>query len=266
MPVHLGAITKDSPGSSLLSYLLRGGLDKADVVTVSKDKMFSHATYYMRDVATGDRIGKFVFTLQWGEKRKAWQVLDLDITLDSEEPVELHFLDRLSDSSDANEYYDVEAPEGQRLQIETVNRHSVNSEIVDTTRKIRASAFPFRLTVYDDMDALNEALGFTNRQIGNTDMTVRGLSDTFAAPGSLIQWRDDNGEIFSFVVGIVKSVREVSVFLGERTVAFVIIQLNSALGLLPVAAGREVFDLGGLAPGCAITMYADIKADFEIDK
>ena len=266
MPLRFGAITENSQDSGLLAYLLKDGLDSAEAVLVDDTGNYIHVSKFMRDVTSNERIGKFVFTLHRDEAKKALEIIDVDITLDSAEPVELRFLEKLADSSESNEYYDVEATaEGQHLQIETVNRHSIKGEITDTTRMVRTSAFPFRLTVYEDMEALNKALGFHERKIGDTDMTVGGLSDTFAAPGSLAGG-DYDGEVFSFLVGVVKAVREVSVSFGERTLSFAVIQLNSALGLLPVAAGHEVFDLNGLAPGSAIAMYADIKADFAVDQ
>lgn len=267
MPLHFQSLTKDSKDGGLLAYLLQTGLDGADGVLASEDKKYLHIMRIMRDAASGDRIGKFVFTLFVDNEEKALQVLDVDITLDGGGEIELNFLNKLPASSDSNEYYDVEVAEGeQHLQIETVNRHIIAQEIMDTTQKVRTSAFPFRLSVYDSMDALNEALGFKDLKVGGTDMKVGGLSPKFAAPASILQGGDSTGEVFSFLVGTVKSVRDVSVNFGERTLEFAIAMLDTALGSLPTAMGWEVFDLTGLAPGKAISMYADIKADFAVDQ
>lgn len=267
MPFHFQSITRDSEDGGLLAYLLKNGLDDTDGVLASEDKRFLHIMRIMRDAPSGDRIGKIVFTLFIDNEEKTLRILDVDITLDGGGETALTFLNKLPDSSDANEYYDVVVVEGeQHIQIETVNRHIINQELLETTHKVRASAFPFRLTVFDSMDALNESLGLKDLRVGKTDMKVGGLAPTFAAPASIIQNEDYAGEVFSFLVGTVKSVRDVSVDFGERTLAFAIVMLDSALGLLPTAMGRDVFDLSGLAPGKVIAMYADIKADFAVDQ
>ena len=51
-------------------------------------------------------------------------------------------------------------------------------------------------------------------------------------------------------------------FEGEEEVEFIIIQLDTAIGTIPVAVSREVFDLEKLYAGKIIVMFADIKIDF----
>ncbi len=267
MPVHFQAITNNSEGSSLLASLLQGGLDAADGAIASEDGRILHIMRVMRDLGSGERIGKIVYTYLKNDERKSLETLDIDITLDSVESVELEFLNMLPESSDADEYYDVEAvAEGQHLQIETVNRNFIKQDILNTVQRVRTSAFPFRLTVYDDLDALNDAFGFKPVKAKGTDMTVSGFAPTFAAPSSIVQNEDYEGETFSFLIGTVKSFRDVSVVFGDCTLPFVIAQVESALGLLPTAMGRDVFDLSRLAPGKIVAMYADIKADFAVDQ
>ena len=268
MPLHFDAITNNSRDSSLLTYLLTNGLDHADGAVASEDGRILHIANYMRDVGSGDRIGKFVFTLLRDEAAKSLQILDVDITLDSKDTVALRFLKKLPGSSDANEYYDVEtAAEEQHLQIETVNRNCIKDyDLTDTVRDVRACAFPFRLTLFDDIDALNAFYGFTEKSAGYGDMKIGGLSETFAAPGNIVQNKDYEGETFSLLVGTIRSYRDVSVNFGERTLLFTIAQVETALGLLPTAMSREVFDLSSLAPGRVISMYADVKADFAVDQ
>ncbi len=272
MPLHFGAITKDSQDSGLLAHLLTRELNHVDNSIVSEDGRIVHATTYMRDVDSGDRLGKFVFTMKkddkkklLGHKKKSLSILDVDMTLDSKEPVELKFLEKRNCSSDANEYYDVETvAEGRHLQIETVNRNAVKQkEIVDTALRVGASAFPFQLDVYDDMMALNIALGLHNIKNEQTGIIIEGLSETFTASGSLVK---DDETAYSFLVGTVKSYREVLVSFGERALPFIIAQVETGLGLLPTAMSREVFDLSKLEPGSVVSMYAYIKADFALNQ
>ena len=265
MPIHLQSLTANSNDSGLLAALLQGALDHTDAAVVSEDQSYIQMAQFLMDVLSKQRIGKLVYTMFRNANEKSLIVLDLDITLDSESVIELRFLDKLPASSDANEYYDVEATdEGQRLQVETVNRYLIRQDIENTTQAVRTSAFPFRLTVYKDLNELNRELGFPGQSVD--EMEVVGLHEHFAAPGSFNQDEAFKGETFSVIVGTVKSVRDVEVSFGKYRIPFVIAQIDSALGLLPTAMGRDVFDLDGLVPGAAVIMYADIKADFAVEQ
>jgi hypothetical protein len=250
-----------------LAALLKGALEHSDAAVISEDQNYIQMAQFLVDVLSGQRIGKLVYTMYRSADEKSLNVLDLDITLDSESTTELRFLEKLPASSDANEYYDVEATdEGQRLQVETVNRYLIRQEIENTTQTVRTSAFPFRLTVYKDLDELNQKLGFSGHRGEEPGMEELRLHEHFAAPGSLSQDDALKGETFSVIVGTVRSVRDVEVRFGKTKIPFVIAQVNSALGLLPTAMGRDVFDLDGLVPGAAVIMYADIKADFAVEQ
>lgn len=63
------------------------------------------------------------------------------------------------------------------------------------------------------------------------------------------------------MIGTVESVRDVQINLGDITIPFLLVQLDTALGVIPVAMNREVFDIEGIAPGKVIYMSADIKTD-----
>ena len=157
--------------------------------------------------------------------------------------------------------------EGQHLELETVNRHVVSTEIIDTEREVFISAFPFELSVYADMNAFNEWAGF-NRVItvGDTDLKVGGFSEKFMMPGGLFNDKKKSDESYSFVVGKVVSYRDVEIAFGETVYPFVLAQVDTALGVIPVSMGREVFDLEHLQVGCIVAMNADIKADMAKDE
>lgn len=260
MPLHLDAITNDSQDSAILDYLLHVSLKRADKVIVSEDNRILHFADELTDALSGERIGKLVFTLRNNEEHKQLEILDIDLTLDAAAPVALRFLEKLPGSSDANEYYDVEtAGDEIHLQVETVNRHAVKGELVDTVQWVRACAFPFQLDIYDDLDALNAGLGFPSSG------EIKGFAGNFGAPGSLSDASAD-GEAYSMLVGTVKSVRDAAIRFGERTLSFSVAQVDTALGLLPIALSDEAFDLRELAPNKVVWLYADVKADFAIDQ
>ncbi len=267
MPIHLSSLTSNSHDNGLFAALLQGGLDHSDAAVVSEDRNYLQIAQFLEDTISGQRIGKLVFTMYRSDQEKELRILDIDIVIDNEERIDLVFLKKLPPSSDANEYYDVKTiPEEQYLQVETVNRYFIKQEIEDTTQTVRACAFPFKLSVYDDVGTMNEALGFKPHRVDELDMVIGGLSDTFTSPGGVLGTEEDEGEIYSFLVGTVKSIRDVEISFGGYTVPFTIAQLETALGLLPTAMGRDVFELEALAPGKVIAMNADIKVDFAVDQ
>ncbi len=273
MPLRLQSIQRNQYDTGILSFIAQQDMEKWDAKVQSKSadgNTYFHYTHFMRDVYSGEIIGKFVVTLREVTKRSGLfkkethkEILDMDLTLEGEAEVEMRFLNMLPGSSGANEYYDVELEGHQRFQIETVNRHAITGKIEGTKQKVKASAFPFRLSVYDSMAAMNEAL-HTKEIFGG-----RQLSDEFAAPGSaaieILRMQGNKDEISAFLIGTVKSVKDVEVKLGEMKLSFALVRMETALGILPVAMGRSVFNIDEIAPGKVVSMFADIKADFAVD-
>ncbi len=260
MPIHIDTLTTEDP-NRILNLLLKKTLNNSDDVISSEGKRILHIAKHLNDSVSGERIGKSVVTVIINEQ-KTYDLIDVDITVNGGDKTELRFLKRLSGSSDANEYYDVEAISGgQHLQVETVNRNRVSrDDLTGTVLDIRVCAFPFRLKVFDSIDALNDFFGFGKKNDGETGQRIGGLSAVFAAPGSLSQIPDAG--TFSILVGTVKSVKDVAVDLGEIKLPLTVAWMDSALGLLPVAMNRDLFDIDELVPGKVVYMYANVKADF----
>ena len=263
MPLHLNSIMSESNRIVFMQELPRWLNDCKDVF-VSMDRRIFHLTKFMLDEKRKKNIGKYVFTILKDERNKSLNIIDIDLTLFSDNAVPVKFLERLSMSSDANEYYNAETlGTGQHFQLETVNRHTVSSNLEGAVQNVHLSAFPFKLGLYDTMDDFNASIGFDKEvQVGNTDLKVGGLSDMFLAPGNAVNPNVKDDETFSFVIGAVKSFRDVSIQLNHSTAGFTIILLETALGLLPTAASREIFDIKNLHTGKIVAMCADIKADF----
>ena len=261
MPIHLTTITA-CDYETIGRRMMTSSLDHVEELLSSKDGSILHAAKYILDPASGERTVKVVYTLQKAAEGVGLELLDIDITLDGGEPVELEFLKKLPQSSEANEYYDVEVVAGgQHLQVETVNRNAVVEEITGTRRTVFCSVFPYQLSVYADMNELNESLGFMKKdQDGKAVSPV--LAETFAAPGMGWTKGDEDSSPYSVLVGMVRSIREVSMDVGGERLPFTVAMLDTALGPTPVAMSREVFDLEKLAPGKALIMNAYVKADF----
>ena len=197
------------------------------------------------------------------------EILDLDIVLENDTPVELSFSTKLKESSDSNEYYEAVTVETeQRLIVETVNRYVIESEIEEKNVSIYASAFPYELTVFDDERAFNKFCGFENAvEVADTGMFVHGLGTNFIAPGGVFSGKVNDDEApWSFVVGVVEAFSDVTVSFGEKEHEAYIIYLNTAIGILPTLAGKEMFDMRGLSKGKIIGMNAYVKANFVKDK
>lgn len=173
MPLHLDSIIK-SDTAKIFAWILQHEFNQCEDAFTSDNKCYIHSSKLIRDIKTGQPFGKFVFTLKNNEEKKALEYLDVDIVLDNNEDIELKFDEKLKQSFEASEYYNVETVQGnQRFQIETVNRYAINSDIVNQTYRVSLSAFPFELTIYDSIDSFNNEMGFTNDiEIANTGMRV----------------------------------------------------------------------------------------------
>ena len=49
--------------------------------------------------------------------------------------------------------------------------------------------------------------------------------------------------------------------MGKADLTFVIAQVKTALGIVPVAMSRDVFNIDGICPGKVLAMAAVVKAD-----
>lgn len=261
MPLHLNSITNNSQNSEILAWMLQEGMDRCDSIFVTEDQKYFHIRCNIEDCLTGDVIGKMVYTFLHGDK--AIEVLDLDIMLNNTVPSVISFIELREGSSDSNEYYEAEVVDGgQHFELETVNRHVIAENLIDTEREVYVSAFPFALSVYEDMDAFNAWAGFKKDiSVGDTSLKVGGFSEKFMMPGGMDNPNKRSDESYSFVVGKVVSFKDVEVAFGKNVFPFVLTWVDTALGVIPVPMSREVFDLENLKVGCIIAMNADVKVD-----
>lgn len=266
MPLHLNSITNDSQKSEPFAWILQKGMDECDSVFITEDQKYFHLRSIISDRISGQAIGRIVYTILHGEK--VLEIKDVDIVWNNDKATLVQFNTLRDGSSDSNEYYEAETvDEGQHFELETVNRHVVLEEIIDTAREVYISAFPFELSVYADIEAFNEWAGF-NRVItvADTDLKVGGFSEKFMMPGGMFSDTKKSDESYSFVVGKVVSIRDVEIAFGETVYPFVLATVDTAFGEIPVSMGRDVFDLEHLQVGCIIAMNADIKADLAKDE
>ena len=261
MPLHLQSITNDDQRPEYLADLLIAVGESPDELCVCQKK-YILSRFILTDENTGSPFGKIVYTLKVDDEEKAVFIIDLDITLDNESKTAVHFLSLRNGSSDSNEYYDAMTEEDQaHFELETVCRHVVEEDLVGTCRDVSISAFPFQLTVHNNIDEYNKWAGFGKEiSVGDTDFKVHGFSEHFMMPGGTFGEKDDD-EHFSYLLGTVLSWREVRWTIGDNAFDFLVVWLDTGLGKIPAAMSRDVFDLSQLKEGAIIAMSADIKAD-----
>lgn len=261
MPLHFQSITNDAQNPSLLAALLSDFTENYDSVFVSRDK-YIHMQKHLFNTLTGQEFGKVVYTAKIDDEKCSIMLLDIDIMLKGKVHTSICLNDRLSGSSDANEYYEAEiSGHGGHFKLETVNRHTIEGALIKRAYEVSACAFPFELNVFADIDALNRFFGLSTAvELANSGKMFRGLSEKFIMPGSIFDDKADNDH-HSFLVGTVQSFSDVRWELDALKLDFIIANIDTALGEMPVAMSRDVFDLSELAVGTVIGMNAYIKAD-----
>ena len=266
MPLHFNSITNDCNNTQRLAYLLQKGIEKVDYIFVSKDQQYVLLLNNIYDEKTGETLGKFVYTIKILDK--SLNIIDMDIIWENRCPTKLYFNKLLDGSSESNEYYEVYTlPEQQHLNVETVNRHIIDTPIIDTDRDVYISVFPFELSVFDDIFEFNSWAGFKTPIVaGPTDIKVAGFAETFIMPLSTSKSNAEDDEHCSLILGKVCSFREVEFAIGEEIISFILAQVETALGVVTTAMSRDVFDLSKFKNGCIVAMKADIKVNFATDK
>lgn len=262
MPLHLQSIKDDDQIPRHMTDLLMICRQDPDEFFMAEDK-YIHTRFALTDELTGDPFGKLVFTMKNDDEQKHIEIIDVDITLDNEKRTAVHILALRAGSSDANEYYDAMTEDDEaHFELETVSRHIIREPLENTVRNVSISAFPFQATIYEDIEAFNRWAGFGKEiNVKGLDYKVHGYSERFIMPGGTFSSKKEDDETYTFLLGTVKSWKEVRWSLGEDTLDFIIVRLDTALGVIPAAMGREVFDLSLLKEGAIIAMNADIKAE-----
>ena len=126
MPVHFNSFIADKEQElkeNLYTNILSKYTQDAEDIFVSDDKKSIHMTNYIRETNTNKIYGKVVITLK--VRDNAIEIVDTDITIKNNNPSILYFEEKLEQSSEANEYYNVISKDDSHFQIETVNRFRI---------------------------------------------------------------------------------------------------------------------------------------------
>lgn len=262
MPVHFESYIKNGSNENEILAEVNNIIEKPDAVYMVPDGKKVLVSQFLKDKNDSNkRIGKIVVTIVTNDEKKINEIVDVDLTLDSNKAVTLSFDRILKESSISNEYYDVSAS-GVHFQIETVDRYMVNEPgLMNCEIDANLSLFPFKMNAFDTLDELNEAIGFRKPvELGAIHEKVHGLAEDFFGVGGMILGVE---EPCSVLIGKVESFKEVKCDFGKKEIEFTVIYLNTALGVLPVAANRNNFYLDNMKVGSYIMMFADVKADFK---
>ena len=262
MPLHLNSIAYKDIENELVANILSKDSGTVEDFFATEDKKKINGIKNIIDKNSNEIIGKTVFTMKVNEEMGQIELLDADIVLNNNTTTQLYFVKKYEQSSDSNEYYQVSLEDDSaHFDIETVGRYRINGEIENTIQSVHLSVFPFQLDIYKNIEELNKTLGFS-KPIKTTinDFVVHGFSEEFMGVGSALS---QNTEPCSFVIGKIESYKEVNAIIGEIEVPFTIINLKTAVGIIPVAASKHNFDLSHISKGMILGMFADIKAEFK---
>ncbi|MBP3360906.1 MAG: hypothetical protein J6N52_08645 [Clostridia bacterium] len=265
MPLHLESIT-NKESSGIIAWILQNQLNECEDAFVTKDKLCIHCSKDIVDKVSQEKVGEYIFTIKTNLEKQANEILDVDIIFKNPSNAQIKLTEKLKPSSEANEYYNAETEEGGHFQIETVNRYLIEDDLEGKIHNVNLSAFPFKLSLYDDMKALNTELGFAEEiKVGDTDLTVAGYSETFIATSDLFKADINSDETFSFVIGKITKLQNCRIEMNNEFCDFIIAQLNTAVGNLTTVINPDRYDIEGIAKGKIIGMQADIKANFKLN-
>ena len=265
MPLRFESIIEDEESlSKALEWAIEKSYQNADSIFTSKDGMYVLFCKDIYDYNNGTQVGKIIVNTR-REKENNLTLLDMDFVLCNNAKHPLNFEKKMAGSSDENEYYEVSITDGDaHFCLETVNRHVIEDSIEGKTCSVYLSAMPYKLSIFDWVEIYDQLFGFGPEGIkvaGMDDYVVNGLSETFISPEYAIHI-NGNDSTSSFVAGIIKSYQDVRIRFGDISTDLYVIIIDSAVGELPVAVGKEVFDTDNIAVGKILGMFADIKADF----
>lgn len=261
MPVHLNSIIKNKEKENdIFLNIIKNDFNNPTNVFISEDRTIIIASKDILDKNNMEIIGKEVITTKLSKDGDSYEILDVDLELLNESKITLEFDSKLKESSDSNEYYNVHTVDNNvHFQIETVNRYRIEDrDIVNKRKDVYISAFPFILSIFSTMEEVNKALGFIKPiKVKELDLDVNGYSEEFVGNGDIF-----GGYISSIIIGRVVSFSSVNAIIGEELVPFTLIKVKTSIGIIPVAASKDVFDLSDLEEDKLILMIANVKADF----
>lgn len=261
MPVHLNSIIKNKEKENdIFLGIIKNDFNNPTDVFISEDKTIIIATKDIFNKDNMEIIGKEVITTKLSKDEDSYEILDVDLELLNENKITLEFDSKLEESSDSNEYYNVHTIDNDiHFQIETVNRYQIeDKDIVNKRKDVYISAFPLALSIFSNMEEANKALGFLKPiKVKDLDLEVKGYREDFVGNGDIFF-----GHVSSLIIGRVVSFSSVNAIIGEELVPFTLIKVKTSIGIIPVVASKDVFDLSNLEEDKLIVMIANVKADF----
>ena len=256
MPMHLEVLSPIQPSEEDTPKIFTDIVEAADDYYQPAEG-FVHFRTKLFDRFSGELIGHFSSTMVHDEKAHMNRLLDVDTSFVNDNPVILQLGSKIGQNSFACQYFNATygTDAEQQLWIETVNRFTQKPKLEGKEVEARISVFPTNLTLYDDMEALNEAYGM-NKPIENPKLREIGITNIRYSDNFLAVTEGKN-----MLFGTVLSFRNVMVYISELTLDFVLATVRTTFGPVPVALSKDYFDIDGIHPGSAVAMYAYLSAD-----
>lgn len=263
MPLHLQSITNIDIREILGSIMEE--FKKSEYSCLRRYGKYMLSAKDVFDLKTKNKVGEYVYTLEVEDDGLV--VLDLDFTLCSKETTKLLFEEKLSGSSEANEYYNVIGDDAH-FQIETVNRYLIEDEDLEEKEyEVSLSAFPFKFKLFDSIDEVNEIFGLGKEiEIPKLGKQKIGMAEDFMTRSDMFKQDPDSEEYFSVVIGKVADFNFVELSIDGNVTKCAIVEVVTRIGKLTTIVGEEFFDLSNLKKDKVVYMFADIKADFKVNE
>lgn len=260
MPLHLSSVTGNDDYRNPFIWMTTVDFqENVSETLASEDKKYMHLISKIYDKKANALLGCNIYTIFVNNQENRLEFLDADVFFKGGKPLKLKFEERLDESSDANEYYQVNIEnEDGRAFIETVNRHGVHEKIEGTTREVYVCAFPFDVKIFDTLEELNKFVGFKDGiKVGDTDIVVQGLGEKFISPSVV----SEKNEIYSTFIGKIQEYQECKVQF-DKEYDFILAKVDTAFGVIPMPLNKNYFDLSKLRTGSYILASADVKVNF----
>ena len=258
MAINFYAFTEDENISQqFFAWVLRKAEEPMTELCAARGGTVRQREAQLQDELTGEPLGKLVYTL--GEDDK---VLDVDLLLQNQNTAELELLQEFGPFQEWNKnYIAAVSGSGQQFVAEAANRFVPGEDIEGGKVQASVSAFPWSIDIFASLKALNGAMGFGYSEqaediIPSAGGFAGGFSRRFTMPCV-----ESVESFYSTIVGIVTGMRDVRLAAGDLMLDFIIVDLATGLGPLPIAVSRNAFDLNGLKEGAWVIMNASVKAE-----
>ena len=255
MPLNLESIVKNDKLQDIFLWIVQSGMENPQSVYMTDDKRVIYVRNDLYDEFTMQIIGRIVSTLV--VKEDQIEIKDMDIVWNNHNLTVIEPQNHVIEDDEEDEYYEVEVND-HHCTVVAINRFT-KENILNMKHEVSISVLPFSLLISESLDELNHIIGMNKTiTIDEMECKIDGFSDDFMMSNGIFNSNDAS----SSLIGKVLSFKDVKVVFGDVDCEFVIAQVETGLGIVPVSMSKDIFDLEKLKEGSYLFIQAMVKADF----